>query len=106
MMAMRGIPGKAFSDTQFLDDASEVLISCRQTLKWTYAHAFYLRDREKELFEYLQEDLEKSTEALSAELEKNIADIERMKLLTLSKTAETRKEHLLEGSAEGLTFNA
>lgn len=39
-----------------------VVFQCRQILKYTYAFGFYLSDGpEKELFEFLQQDLEKNT---------------------------------------------
>lgn len=38
-------------------------------LKWTYVFAYFLEDEvEKNLFEFLQEDLEKNTEHLNSKL--------------------------------------
>lgn len=43
--------------------AVEEVDKCRQTLKWTYAMAYYLaKSNEKELFEDNQRDLEKAIE--------------------------------------------
>jgi len=60
------------SEVQYILDGTEMLLECRNVLKWTYVVAYYLPEvgPEKELFEYLQEDLEKTTESLSELLEK------------------------------------
>jgi len=57
------------ADTKFLMEAAEQLLSNRKVLQWSYVYGFYLDDpakkAEKNLFEYLQEDLEKHTNYLS-----------------------------------------
>jgi ariadne-1 len=55
-------------DTQFLKEATEQLLDDRRVLKWSYVYGFYLdksNNKERNLFEYLQEDLEKHTNKLS-----------------------------------------
>jgi len=57
-------------DTRFLMDATNQLIANRRVLQWSYVYGFYLsldkaRATEKNLYEYLQEDLEKHTNYLS-----------------------------------------
>jgi ariadne-1 len=55
---------------EIIDEATENLIECRRILKFTYVHAFYIeRQTEKELFEFLQGELETCTESLSHLLE-------------------------------------
>jgi len=50
----------------FLYDVLDLVLICRHVLKYTYVFGFFLEDgKEKELFEFLQEDLEKSTEHLT-----------------------------------------
>eukprot|EP01133_Synstelium_polycarpum_P020357 gene20357-24422_t len=62
---------KRWIDVKFIETSTETLIQCRRTLKYTYVFAFYLEEgAEKNLFEYLQSDLEKTTENLSGLLEK------------------------------------
>jgi ariadne-1 len=66
-------------DTKFLGEATEQLIRNRRVLQWSYAMAFYLDKRraaEKNLFEYLQEDLEKHTNHLSELYEMNLDKLE------------------------------
>ncbi|KAI3653295.1 hypothetical protein MP228_001242 [Amoeboaphelidium protococcarum] len=58
-------------DVQFMKKALDVLIQCRQTLKWTYAFAFYLtRNNAAHLFEDNQRDLEVAVETLNELIEK------------------------------------
>lgn len=46
-------------------EAAEQVIKCRQVLKYTYVHGYYLTNTlERNLFEHLQEMLEKHTEHL------------------------------------------
>jgi ariadne-1 len=53
-------------EVQFLETASKALQQCRQTLKWTYAFAYYLaRNNQTEIFEDNQKDLEMAVENLS-----------------------------------------
>jgi hypothetical protein len=54
-------------DTKFLMEATEQLISNRRVLQYSYVMGYYLdksKVAEKNLFEYLQEDLEKHTNQL------------------------------------------
>jgi len=65
-------------DTRFLFDATEQLRANRRVLQWSYVYGFYLsKDKvaEKNLFEYLQEDMEKHTNYLSELYEKPIEKI-------------------------------
>ncbi len=60
-------------EVQFMKKAVEEADKCRQTLKWTYAMAYYLaRGNQKELFEDNQRDLESAVEDLSELLEQPI----------------------------------
>jgi ariadne-1 len=55
-------------DTNFLTEATEQLLANRKVLRWSYVYGFYLNkgdSQERQLFEYLQEDLEKHTDKLS-----------------------------------------
>ena len=60
-------------EVQFMKKAVEEVDKCRQTLKWTYAMAYYLsKGNEKDLFEDNQSDLERAVEDLSELLEQPI----------------------------------
>jgi len=55
---------------ELISEATENLIECRRVLKYTYVKAFFMKSgHEKQLFEFLQADLEIATEALSKLLE-------------------------------------
>jgi ariadne-1 len=58
------------ADTKFLLEGTEQLINNRRVLQWSYVYGYYLdqdksRASEKNLYVYLQEDLEKHTNYLS-----------------------------------------
>ncbi|KAH3760636.1 ubiquitin-conjugating enzyme E2-binding protein 1 [Pelomyxa schiedti] len=60
----------------FLIEAVNLLDDCRQILKFTYVFGFFLQDaKEKLLFEFMQEDLEKATEHLADQLEEAKKDV-------------------------------
>lgn len=102
-------------DTKFLMEATEQLILNRRTLQYSYVMGYYL-DRtkvaEKNLFEYLQEDLEKHTNYLSELYEKDLNSITdyqhfmKWKEEVTNYTRVTKKflDNFLEGTSEGLTF--
>jgi hypothetical protein len=92
-------------DVEYLERSVEQLIACRRVLKHTYIHAFYLPDGpEKNLFEYLQQDLETNTELLSGVLENKSCN--REDVLNISKLAKTRLHHLLKGVENGFMLES
>lgn len=94
-------------EVQFLKRAVEVVVQCRNTMKWTYAFAYYLqRNNATELFEDNQRDLEMAVEQLSELLEKpieadKIAEL-RQQVLDKSVYCASRREVVLEDTAKGL----
>jgi len=65
-------------DTIFLGEATEQLLSNRKVLMWSYVYGYYINKankRELNLFQYLQEDLEKHTDKLSHLYETPLAKI-------------------------------
>merc|ERR1719261_1447868 len=64
-------------ELQFLYDALRQVRACRRVLKWTYVFGYYLEETspEKNLFEYLQKNLEEKTDNLHELLEKDFNDI-------------------------------
>ncbi|KAG0002677.1 hypothetical protein BGZ80_010986 [Entomortierella chlamydospora] len=107
MEEMQRTSDLSWIEVQFLKKAVDVLTSCRMTLRWTYAFAFYLaRDNMTELFEDNQRDLEVAVEALSELLEKPIEKekIPELRQQVLDKTVYvgSRREVVLEDTAKGL----
>jgi len=101
-------------DTKFLQEAADQLINNRRVLQYSYVMGYYLdrsKQTEKNLFEYLQEDLEKHTNHLSELYEKEIESIGKYEVFMKWKeevtnyTRVTKKflDNFLEGTAEGLT---
>ena len=92
-------------EVQYLQQASTVLQQCRQTLKWTYAFAFYLeRNNDTFIFEDNQKDLEMAVELLSELFEKPAEMLRESKKEMMDRTAyvNNRRRILLEDTAEGL----
>jgi ariadne-1 len=104
-------------DTKFLKEATEQLIRNRRVLQWSYVYGYYLdksKTAEKNLFEYLQEDLEKHTNHLSElyempleKLEGNYQKFMQWKEDVTNYTRVTAKflEKFVEGVMGGLTQN-
>ena len=66
MTMLQSSSNMSWIEVQFLQTASKALQQCRQTLKWTYAFAYYLaRNNQTEIFEDNQKDLEMAVENLS-----------------------------------------
>jgi hypothetical protein len=52
-------------DVQYIKSATQQLMEARNMLKWTYVYGYYLPEHvNRDLFEYLQADLEAGTEVL------------------------------------------
>jgi ariadne-1 len=105
MTSLQSASNMSWIEVQFLDTASQALQQCRQTLKWTYAFAFYLeRNNFTELFEDNQKDLEMAVENLSEMFEKDVSRLKDMRTDILDKTSYCNKRRvvLLEETAKSL----
>ncbi|KAK9377523.1 uncharacterized protein V1513DRAFT_422787 [Lipomyces chichibuensis] len=105
MTQLQSTSGMSWIEVQYLAQASAVLQQCRQTLKWTYAFAFYLeQNNQTHLFEDNQKDLEMAVEQLSELFEKPIQELAGLKVTVMDKTAyvNNRRQILLEDTAKGL----
>ena len=105
MTGLQTQSGLSWIEVQFLEDAARVLQHCRQTLKWTYAFAFYLaRNNLTEIFEDNQKDLEMAVENLSEMFEKPVGDLKDLKQDIVNKTeyCKRRRVVLLVDTAENL----
>lgn len=115
MVQLQTASGLSWIEVQYLHAASQALQTCRQTLKWTYAFAFYLaRNNLTEIFEDNQKDLEMAVEALSEMFEKPISELAdknlRVEILDKTTYCNKRRVILLEDTADNLangrwTFN-
>jgi ariadne-1 len=105
MTQLQNTTGMSGIEVQFMDSASQALQQCRQTLKWTYAFAYYLaRNNLTEIFEDNQKDLEMAVENLSEMFEKPIDQLKGLKVEMMDKTAYCNKRRiiLLDDTAENL----
>ncbi|XP_046860422.1 E3 ubiquitin-protein ligase arih1-like isoform X2 [Xenia sp. Carnegie-2017] len=94
------------SEVQFLKKAVKVLSLCRNTLKYTYVFAFYLRkNNQAVIFEDNQKDLEMATETLSEYLERDISSENlsciKQKVQDKYRYCEMRRNVLLDHVKEG-----
>ena len=93
-----------WSNADFLDNANDALIECRYALKYSYALGYFMADgHEKNLFEYLQGQLEVYTERLSEFLETPIDQMNRPKIIDNTVSTRTFLKNLEEGMKRGLT---
>ncbi|KAI9735861.1 MAG: hypothetical protein M1834_001326 [Cirrosporium novae-zelandiae] len=99
MTGLQSASGMSWIEVQFLSSASQALQQCRQTLKWTYAFAYYLKKSDKnsltEVFEDNQKDLELAVEDLSEMFEKPVAELSGLKVSILDKTAYCNKRRVI-----------
>ncbi|KAF8424054.1 hypothetical protein EV426DRAFT_100094 [Tirmania nivea] len=105
MTLLQSQSGMSWIEVQYLDSASKVLQQCRQTLKWTYAFAFYLeRNNLTHIFEDNQKDLEMAVETLSELFERPVEQLAGLKVEMMDKTAyvNNRRIILLDDTAKGL----
>lgn len=107
MVQLQSASGMSWIEVQYLDTASHALQTCRQTLKWTYAFAFFLaRNNLTAMFEDNQKDLEMAVEALSEMFEKPIIELAdpKLKVEIMDKTSYCNKRRviLLADTADNL----
>ena len=93
-------------DVQFLKAANEMVIDCRRVLKYTYVFGYYLvaqdKAKMKELFENLQEHLEKFTEQLSEMTELPVDQMDRTEIVNVTRVTESFLVNLIKGTESGL----
>jgi ariadne-1 len=92
--------GQSWIDVQYVKQATLSLMEARNMLKYTYIFGFYLPDHvNRDVFEYLQSDLEKGTEKLSELLESN-KEKNRIDIINNSEYVKQRIKALLQGLSE------
>jgi ariadne-1 len=93
--------GAAWIDVQYIKKATAQLMEARNMLKWTYVYGYYLPDAvNRDLFEWLQGDLEAETEKLSGLLEAK-GEKDKTKIINSAEQVKKRVKNLLEGLMEG-----
>lgn len=98
MMALQSQSKMSWIEVQYLKTAAQALQTCRQTLKWTYAFAYYLqRTNRTEIFEDNQKDLEMAVENLSEMFEKPVKELGdgKLKVEIMDKTTYCNKRRII-----------
>jgi len=101
MMQELSDKGMSWIDVQFIKQATQSLMECRNMLKYTYVYGYFLpKHVNRSIFEYLQADLESAVEKLSELLEAQ-GEKERLKVINASEYVRQRQKNLLQGLLEG-----
>lgn len=104
MLKLQEQSDHAWMEVQFLKAATEQVILCRQVLKYTYVFAYFLPEgQEKTLFEFLQQQLETTTEQLSELSEQPVDKIVRQDVANFTHVTDKFLRNLLAGVRNGLT---
>lgn len=94
-------------EVQFLSAASQCLQECRQTLKWTYAFAYYLaRNNQTEIFEDNQKDMEMAVENLSEMFEKPTDQLKDLKREMMDKISYCSKRRVIVLDTTAVTLRS
>jgi len=92
-----------WSDVEFMREANEQIIESRRILKFSYVLGYFLKEgKEKNLLEYLQQQLEQATELLTENVEREHT-IDSGKLMSLARVSKQFAQKLIEGVERGLT---
>jgi ariadne-1 len=83
------------AEVAFIEKATETLIECRRALKFSYVAAYYLDedDPQRNLFEWIQADLEQSAVRLAEFLES--PNIRKAETVDLTRVARSRVENVV-----------
>jgi len=93
--------GASWIDVQYIKQATDALMETRAILKHTYIFGYFLPEKtNREIFEFLQADLESGVERLSGLLEAT-GDKDRVRILNATEYVRQRQKNLLEGLADG-----
>lgn len=108
--------GVRSADTKFMLEAVEQLLRCRRILEFSYIYGYYLSSKqgaERNLFEYLQEDVEKHTNELSEQYERELRNLEdyaafmawKERVTNLTRVSGKFVDNFCDGVAKGLVSN-
>lgn len=91
-------------DLHLLNTATEQLIECQRVLKYTHVFGYNLDPgKEKSLFEYLQDMLERNVERLTDMLMKPLDEMNCFDIMNYTRATGTFMHNLLAGIEDGLT---
>jgi ariadne-1 len=87
------------AEVQFIEKGTNVLLECHNALKYSYVYAYFLSEDapEKPLFNFFQEELEKTTEQLAEILESPSTMMRKTEAVDVTKLAKLKRDNLLNG---------
>eukprot|EP00949_MAST-11_sp_MAST-11-sp1_P003601 g3601.t1 len=100
-----GKASKWIDSGAFYVDAAQMVAQCRTMLMYSYVFAYYTLPEgspEREVFSYLQSNLESNTEALSEMSEADIHETDRSALVNFTAVTKTLKNNMRQGVESGL----
>jgi len=85
------------AELKFIEKASETVVECLETIKYSYVFGYFLEDgsTEKAIFTILQEELIKTTLMLKEVLESPSLLAKRTETVDLTKIAQKKKDNML-----------
>jgi len=93
--------GMSWIDVQFIENSTKTLMETRRMLKFSYIYGYYLPSHvNRDIFEYLQADLEAGVERLSALLEAT-GEKDKFTILNATEYVKQRLKNILTGLMEG-----
>jgi ariadne-1 len=93
--------GMSWIDVQFIETATKTLTETRRMLKFSYIYGYYLPYHvNREIFEYLQADLEAGVERLSSLLEAT-GEKDKFAIINATEYVKQRQKNILTGLMEG-----
>jgi len=98
------------AEVKFIEIGTDTLLECQNVLKYSYVYSYYLGDSctEKQIFVFLQEELEMTTNALSEILDESNILKRRTESMDLTKLAMRKKDTIIRAvgldEQEGETF--
>lgn len=95
---------KAYIELVFILDATHGVLAARKVLKDTYVYGYFLPNSvNRELFEFLQGQLESKTEELSGLIEQKpeLVFKDRLKIIDITKTLLASLQNVLQGLEKG-----
>ncbi|XP_072180798.1 ankyrin repeat and IBR domain-containing protein 1-like [Diadema setosum] len=90
-------------ETQFILEAIQELLAARHILKFSYPYGYYLEDSggSKQIFEFMQNELEESSETLSQMVARNYLRTPRVKIIQAAQLAKRKRYEFLSAVSKG-----
>ncbi|ELU11727.1 hypothetical protein CAPTEDRAFT_112704 [Capitella teleta] len=97
-------PDSANLETKFVEEAVHQLLKARRVLKCSYVYGYYLDDTgyKKPIFEFMQTELEESTETLSEMIARPYLRTPRSKIIMTAHLVQRKRHEFVTAIAKGL----